>query len=160
MSNPWQHRSRIFSRWLSPLPGCSVGAAQGKRVSPSQRQPTPSHPFIQQQRGLSIASSIPCSDRPLAFPTAKWKHSSPSAVSATGRRGFSLPSPCLAFLLFPSSKGTILALFPLSDLLLGLTRMSGCIVCTGKTPGLPGRQWHPPWPRPSAPPAALGCLGV
>lgn len=43
---------------------------------------------------------------------------------------------------FPGSRGTILALFPLSDLALGLTRMSACIPCTGGTPELPGRQWH------------------
>lgn len=99
-----------------------------------------------------VSASIPAS---LAA-TSPWhsprqrKRSSSSAVSAMGRRGFSLPSPRLAFLPFPGSGGTILALFPLSDLALGLTRISGCIVCTGENAGpaaappLPPGHPHPP----------------
>lgn len=79
----------------------------------------------------SLPASLPATS-PWYYPKRNGDTVHPLPLSGMRRCVFSLSSPCLVFLLFLGSGGTIPALFPLSDLVLGLTRMSGCIICTGK----------------------------
>lgn len=108
VSDPGSARC-TFSRWLSPLPGCSSGETCFTKSAPTRAKP----PLRSAQRGLGTDSGIPCSIQPLASP-GKGKRGSPCAVPAMGGAAFpALPvpgAPALARL-----GGTILALFPLSD---------------------------------------------
>lgn len=125
-----------------------MGAAQCKRVPPSQRQPPPRHPLIQHQGGLSTHSSTPCTSSPRHSP-----HETEAQLTLRRvRHGLfpALPAPCAPA--FPQLQGNNPRLVPAQwpegagiNTHERLRRLH-----SGETPGLPGPQWRPPLPRPPA----------
>lgn len=109
------------------LCGCSTG-----ETCFTKSAATLANSCIQQQQGLSISPSTSSATSPWYYPERNRDTIHPLLLSGMGWHVFPLPL-CALHSRFPRGSGrTILALFPLSDLALGLTCMSGCIICTGR----------------------------
>lgn len=105
--NPWQHHSCIFSRWLSPLPGCSSGETCFTKPAPTCVKPR----FYS---AAGISASIPASPAAASPWHSPRRTGTPLRLcrDCDGAGQLSLPSLCPAFHLLP---GINLALFPLGD---------------------------------------------